>query len=846
MDFLRRTCGFALGILILWAASFAYGEGDRLDDASSPYFERSLDEIPQRECAPDFVVDEFPYTNTADLRGASNDCPFLNGEDHIYEIHISEEGLYTFSLCNSSSSINSYIYLTTECCSGTMLAFNNNACAVYGRSEISCRRLSSGIYYLDVEPRDAGGENIYTLEIFTCPDPCPPVYPADTTIDNGDGSFTWIQRTDENDEPPLYEGPWFDPTMPSGRDPYYGFGHYSWYNGDYGWKHIFPGYDMPDGVCIRSARVHICAWDVDQHDCSIEHPSQPEACELDNLYGDGALLNPEYLQGNNNTWSATTFDIAPATLLDDGVLDMFMDIDVWNTYRYWATTLNYSVLKVTYCPGTDCNLPPYIPIGYGWPTCIADEDSMCIIITGPIPADPDTDEVSYQYRWFVRNDSTEGGFVDDENAPPHHIDHDGPCIPASDSEIGDQWRAEVWAVDVHGTISLEPLVITFPEVVLSCGTSDNPIVGWDYGDLDPIHYPTENELGVGPANAIRLHNMAWLGDTRTDDWPTPRYINQDIDDGVIFVNQIWPGCTEICVDITVTTGPGYSGQPLYVNAWKDGNLNDSFDDVLCDGTAPECLIENEPIVGLGPSSSVTSRYCFEDPAEPAGVGQFLRFRLTYDPVGCSGYLGVDSILGETEDYIMDFPLHVELLGMTVTSGDRQVTLQWETISEQDNDRFEIERRTASSLWQIVGEVPGAGTSAESHSYIFIDRYLTNGLPYYYQLITVDLNGTRVAVFETESPAMPTPPTIVAYQLHANWPNPFNPKTSITYDLKENGPVLLRVFDVLGREAEVLVSGEQEAGRHTVTFDGSSLSSGIYFYRLDAGDFTDTKKMILMK
>ncbi|MBU1707212.1 T9SS type A sorting domain-containing protein, partial [bacterium] len=88
--------------------------------------------------------------------------------------------------------------------------------------------------------------------------------------------------------------------------------------------------------------------------------------------------------------------------------------------------------------------------------------------------------------------------------------------------------------------------------------------------------------------------------------------------------------------------------------------------------------------------------------------------------------------------------------------------------------------------------------------------------------------------------------VVDYRLYANWPNPFNPNTTIVYDLKESGPVQLRIFDVLGREAAVLIDGYQEIGQHKVTFDASSLPSGIYFYRIKAGDFTDTKKMIFMK
>jgi len=79
-----------------------------------------------------------------------------------------------------------------------------------------------------------------------------------------------------------------------------------------------------------------------------------------------------------------------------------------------------------------------------------------------------------------------------------------------------------------------------------------------------------------------------------------------------------------------------------------------------------------------------------------------------------------------------------------------------------------------------------------------------------------------------------------------YPNPFNPSTTIAYDLPKAGYVSLRVFDLLGREVSVLRDGFVEAGSHRVTFDGSGLPSGIYFARLDAGSFSQTKKLMLLK
>ena len=86
-----------------------------------------------------------------------------------------------------------------------------------------------------------------------------------------------------------------------------------------------------------------------------------------------------------------------------------------------------------------------------------------------------------------------------------------------------------------------------------------------------------------------------------------------------------------------------------------------------------------------------------------------------------------------------------------------------------------------------------------------------------------------------------------FKLHQNHPNPFNPKTTIIYELPKDGTVKLVVYDMLGREVSKLVNNEfKAAGRYSVVFDGSRLSSGVYFYKIEAGSFTDVKRMALVK
>jgi len=110
------------------------------------------------------------------------------------------------------------------------------------------------------------------------------------------------------------------------------------------------------------------------------------------------------------------------------------------------------------------------------------------------------------------------------------------------------------------------------------------------------------------------------------------------------------------------------------------------------------------------------------------------------------------------------------------------------------------------------------------------------------LILHTTNGGLISV--EESP--PNGSQIRNYELNQNYPNPFNPATTIKYELPKSSEVKLGVYDLLGREVSVLVNEKKDAGVHEVRFDGSGLSSGVYFYRLTVGDFVATKRLLLLQ
>ena len=85
-----------------------------------------------------------------------------------------------------------------------------------------------------------------------------------------------------------------------------------------------------------------------------------------------------------------------------------------------------------------------------------------------------------------------------------------------------------------------------------------------------------------------------------------------------------------------------------------------------------------------------------------------------------------------------------------------------------------------------------------------------------------------------------------YFLSNNFPNPFNPSTTLKYSIPKESAVIIKVYDILGKEIETLVNEEKPIGTYEVTWNAENLSSGVYFYCLQAGDFVQTKKLILLK
>ncbi len=196
------------------------------------------------------------------------------------------------------------------------------------------------------------------------------------------------------------------------------------------------------------------------------------------------------------------------------------------------------------------------------------------------------------------------------------------------------------------------------------------------------------------------------------------------------------------------------------------------------------------------------------------------------------------------------PLPVELTTFTGSAGNEGIILNWNTATEVNNYGFQVERQKVKgeSEWEIIGFVEGHGNSNSPKDYTFVDSDKLIGMVKY-RLKQIDIDGAFEYSDIVEVNLNPNLPA--KFKLTQNYPNPFNPTTTINYaipsvEIRHALSVQLTIYDALGREAATLVNESKTPGNYSVQFDASKLSSGIYYYTLRAGDFTATKKMILVK
>ncbi len=209
----------------------------------------------------------------------------------------------------------------------------------------------------------------------------------------------------------------------------------------------------------------------------------------------------------------------------------------------------------------------------------------------------------------------------------------------------------------------------------------------------------------------------------------------------------------------------------------------------------------------------------------------------------------------------DIELPVELSSFTAINYDETtVSIQWVTQSETELLGYNVLRNSSADLNTanvLNNHIIGATNTAQTQSYSIQDNELTTDMTYFYWLESVNLDGTNklfgpvTLYFNINDPITPTPNISKTTQLFAAYPNPFNPNTTLSFQLETGAKTDLSIFNVRGELIKHIFNGSLTSGVYRWNWDGTdtqgnSVSSGVYYYRLDAGKYHQTNKMVLMK
>jgi len=220
-----------------------------------------------------------------------------------------------------------------------------------------------------------------------------------------------------------------------------------------------------------------------------------------------------------------------------------------------------------------------------------------------------------------------------------------------------------------------------------------------------------------------------------------------------------------------------------------------------------------------------------------------------------------------DDVILDEqPLPVELVSFNATLTNNEIELKWQTATEINNNKFEIERAATTEQstveqnnsisiqkWIKIGELAGYGNSNSAKYYSFKDNSFNKG-NILYRLKQIDNNGTtnysNIATVRIDNYSSSNKSSnLDNFNIMQNYPNPFNPNTTIFYSIPDAGkPVMvnLNIYNILGDCVATLVNKNKQHGSYSANFDAQNYASGVYIAKLTAGAFTKTIKMNLLK
>jgi uncharacterized repeat protein (TIGR01451 family) len=277
--------------------------------------------------------------------------------------------------------------------------------------------------------------------------------------------------------------------------------------------------------------------------------------------------------------------------------------------------------------------------------------------------------------------------------------------------------------------------------------------------------------------------------------------------------------------------------PEYINNFGEGTTSDAAN-VACNTffSSSSCEANEVLIWTPGSLSAGEERTLTFSPSATSDYGDLLRHRFMATAAG------TQQVVGARDLPIADgFTIPVELAGFTGTAVGESVTLRWSTASEENNAGFDVERSVNGTAFVRIGGVEGHGTTTEAQSYRFADADVPFADTLFYRLRQMDLDGS----FEY-SPVVTVHRLPTTVTLLPNAPNPVRTTTRLRYMLPHRAAVSLQVYDLLGRRVATLVEAEQPAGRHAVMLDGTRLTAGTYFARLQSGAQTHTQRITVVR
>jgi hypothetical protein len=376
-----------------------------------------------------------------------------------------------------------------------------------------------------------------------------------------------------------------------------------------------------------------------------------------------------------------------------------------------------------------------------------------------------------------------------------------------------------------------PIILDVPDVQ----AIENEVISFNVsaGDLDgdAISYEARN-LPAGASFDAFTRRFTWQTDLNSAGRHEPSIIARDSKGGV----------DEEIVIINVAN----RNRPPFLTRQVPAKRSGIADTLIANPGAGGSFVMR--VYVTDPDGDILSYRWYRDGVFTGEITSSYEF--TYSAVTQTTFFGVDVFVFDQQEKLLvnwaiKVPVELSSFSASVVEGQR-VLLNWKTASEQNNIGFNVWRsRTEAGKYEKINTnlIP----PRLDGDYEFADANVDPGSKYFYKLESLDRDGQK----QLHGPIQITMALPQSFVLEQNYPNPFNPSTHIRFELPKAAIVTLSIYNSLGQEVRRLVSGQKPAGYHTIVWNGKDQQgrpapSGIYHYRLQAGDFIATKKMVLAK